>query len=521
VTATKPGPRGWSGRAAGEVTVVAAPDRFRAPSNQVCGMWPFAAGTGAPIIGVPLGRHLRTALGTTVCCDPISWFQKARLISNPSEFVLGLPALGKSSLVRRQCAGLHGFGVNPVVLGDLKPDYVDLIRALDGQVITLGPGRGHLNVLDPGDAKAAADRLANAARKAGDRQQVQRLTSLRAEVLAEAHTRRKTMLAALMTILRAGVPPTDREESIIGRALHLADERAASRTGVPWAPGADVPVIEDLLEVIREAPQQVRQVAIDRGSMERYQAITESLEATLVALSDPAGRFGDTFARHTTTRMRLDQPVAYDVSSVDDSQLDFQAAVLLACWSQGFGAINIANVLADAGLEPRRHYFVVMDELWRPLRSGRGMVDKIDALSRLNRQRGVGVAMITHTMSDLQLIDAADTAKAYGLVERVGVLLCAGLPTREVAKLREVVRFSRREEADLTSWTNPPAWDSKAGREAPPPGRGKFLIKVGGRPGIPVQVTLTQVEQDLAVHDTNKLWHTVSRIGKVHEDVPA
>ena len=43
---------------------------------------------------------------------------------------------------------LAGFGVLPLVLGDLKPDYVDLIAALDGQVIRLGRGRGYLNVLD-------------------------------------------------------------------------------------------------------------------------------------------------------------------------------------------------------------------------------------------------------------------------------------------------------------------------------------------------------------------------------------
>ena len=42
----------------------------------------------------------------------------------------------------------------PLVLGDLKPDYVDLIAALDGQVIRLGRGRGYLNVLDITLAKA-------------------------------------------------------------------------------------------------------------------------------------------------------------------------------------------------------------------------------------------------------------------------------------------------------------------------------------------------------------------------------
>lgn len=59
--------------------------------------------------------------------------------------------------------------------------------------------------------------------------------------------------------------------------------------------------------------------------------------------------------------------------------------------------MNIANALADAGLEPRRHYLVVLDELWRALRIGHGMIDRVDALTRLNRQRGVGLAMISHT----------------------------------------------------------------------------------------------------------------------------
>ena len=83
------------------------------------------------MIGVPLGKNLAT--GAAVCCDPISWFQRAQLISNPSMFVLGKPGLGKSSLTRRMATGLAGYGTIPLVLGDLKPDYVDLIEALDGR----------------------------------------------------------------------------------------------------------------------------------------------------------------------------------------------------------------------------------------------------------------------------------------------------------------------------------------------------------------------------------------------------
>jgi hypothetical protein len=99
------------------------------------------------------------ATGATVCCDPISWFQRAQLISNPSAFILGKPGLGKSTATRRMATGLAGYGVIPLVLGDLKPDYVDMVTALGGQVIPLGRGRGSLNVLDPGEATEAADRL--------------------------------------------------------------------------------------------------------------------------------------------------------------------------------------------------------------------------------------------------------------------------------------------------------------------------------------------------------------------------
>ncbi|WP_211287010.1 ATP/GTP-binding protein [Georgenia soli] len=478
--------RGWLGRGRGESFYVQAADEWRGTSVQVCGLWPFAVGAGTPMVGVPLGRHIHT--GATLCCDPISWFQRAKLISNPSAFVLGKPGLGKSTLVRRMATGLAGYGVMPLVLGDLKPDYVDLIEALGGQVITLGRGRGYVNVLDPGEALEAAERL----RAAGYEKEA-------AQVLADAHGRRHTMVSALVTIMR-GAPPTDREETILDRALKVLDAR---HNGIP--------VLGDLLRVIQEGPQEVRAAALDRGDQARYQAITENLEASLVGLVD-GGRLGETFARPTTNPMRRDRPVVYDVSSIDDTDMDLQAATLLACWSAGFGTVNVANALADAGLEPRRHYFVVLDELWRALRAGRGMVDRVDALTRLNRQRGVGVAMISHTMSDLlALAHEEDRMKARGFVERSGMVICGGLPGAEMPQLTAAVPFSRAEQDLLIGWQDPPAWDPAAGQEAEPPGRGKFLVKVGGRPGIPIDVQLTEVE--MGIHDTNKLWHTVSRIG--------
>ena len=495
-TASRPaGPRararGWPGRGGGASPVLAVPDTWRATSVQACGLWPFAAGTGSPVVGVPLGRHLTS--GATVCCDPISWFQRAKLIANPSCFVLSKPGLGKSTIVRRMALGLAGYGAIPLVLGDLKPDYVDLVEALGGQVVPIGPGRGHLNVLDPGQAHAAADRLVGTARSA---------------VLADAHSRRLTMTAALITLLRSS-PPTDREETLLDRALRVLDDRH---------PG--VPLLGDLLQVVRDAPEDLRAVAIDHGDLSRYRAITEGLEASLVGLLG-SGRLGETFARPTTRPMDRDRPVVFDVSGVDDAQSDLQAASLLACWSAGFSNVNIAHALADAGLEPRRHYFVVLDELWRALRAGKGMVDRVDALTRLNRQRGVGMAMISHTMSDLlALPDEADRMKARGFVERAGMVVCGGLPAAEMPLLRSAVPFSGVEEDMLVSWQDPPVWDPDTGVESAPPGRGNFLVKVGGRPGIPVHVELSATERDLALHDTNKMWHTASRLGRLADPAP-
>ena len=134
-------------------TVVQPPDEWRATTVQACGLWPFAAGTGTPMVGVPLGRNMLS--GATLCCDPISWFQRAGLISSPSVFVLGKPGLGKSTVVRRMALGLSAYGVLPLVLGDLKPDYVDLVQAIGGQVVTLGRGRGHRQAL----AHEAAERV--------------------------------------------------------------------------------------------------------------------------------------------------------------------------------------------------------------------------------------------------------------------------------------------------------------------------------------------------------------------------
>jgi hypothetical protein len=468
----RPGVRGWGGTGGGAMPYLQAAPEWRGTTVQVCGLWPFGAGSGTPMVGVPLGKHLQT--DATVCADPISWFARAHLISNPSMFVLGQPGLGKSTVVRRMALGLAGYGVHPLVFGDLKPDYVPLVRALKGQVITLGRGRGHLNVLDPGEAKSAAARLTGSARRALD---------------ADIHGRRLNLVSGLITIIRTtGI--TDREETILNTALRILDDRHEG-----------TPVLGDLLQVIKDAPEAVRAVALDRGQLDRYRDITEGLESSLTSLLGD-GRLGATFAQQTTEPMRRDRPVCFDISSIDDSDETLQAAALLSCWSYGFGAVSAAQALADAGLEPQRNYFLIMDELWRVLRAGKGMVDRVDGLTRLQRNIGVGMALTTHTTKDLMaLATEEDRLKAVGFLERAGMIVCAGLPREEMPRLTQVVDMTSVEQSMVTSWSTPPGWDPAA----VPPGRGHVMIKVGGRPGIPLRVTLTPAEVEL--NDTNRRWH--------------
>jgi hypothetical protein len=482
----RPTARGLRGPGRGRVSYVEAPPEWRGTTVQVCGLFPFAVGGGSPTIGVPLGRNLLT--GATVCCDPLSWFSRARLILNPSMFLLGLPALGKSTLVRRMVLGLAGSGTVPLVLGDLKPDYVDTVRALGGQVVRLGRGLGSLNVLDVGALDIAADQL----QTAGQRRPA-------AALREEAHGRRTVMVEALVTLVR-GTRPTDTERAVLSAALRLlADRHDTARVADP---AAAAPLLADLLAVLEAAPDPVRLPTLDRGDTRAYRDVIDPLQRSLLSLLD--GPLGSVFAHPTSQRLRLDAPaVAVDVSGISAGDVTLQAAVLLACWSDGFGAVEAANALADAGLAPQRRFFIVLDELWRVLRSGEGMVDQVDQLTRLNRNSGVGQAMVTHSMADLRALRRPeDRDKAKGFIERAGLVVCGGLPAQEVDELSEIVAFSRAERRQVTSWSTPPGWDAAA----LPPGVGKFLLKSGQRPGIPVHVTLTRAELDAAVHDTNKRW---------------
>ena len=59
----------YAGRAA---HVTAAPE-YQATTAQVCGLYPFVAGSGTPAVGTPVGRH--QLWGEVVCLDPLAWLR--------------------------------------------------------------------------------------------------------------------------------------------------------------------------------------------------------------------------------------------------------------------------------------------------------------------------------------------------------------------------------------------------------------------------------------------------------------
>lgn len=474
-----PGKHGWALPGGGRSVQVDAQPEFRGPSNHVCGLYPFSVGSTMHLVGTVLGRHLGGR--GMVCGDPISWFV-AKLIRNPSGFVLGRPGVGKSSLLRRIVALLPRRGVIPMVLSDLKPDYVKLIRRLKGQVIEVGRGRGHVNPMDLGPLAAKLHQLPDRARGIA---------------LADLRGRRLNVIAGLCE-LALGARLDTHESNVLSAALSVWDKRNPGKVGL----------IGDVRAIVEEAPLELRSAANARRSDDRYWQRVERLLDALVALSGESEVFGDVFARHTTNPMELEKPMVFDLSSFEGLDRRLQAGVQLVCWSYGSAGVHAAKVLAAAGLAPQRHYLLVMDELWRTLRAAAFMVDRVDELTRLNRTLGIGQLLCTHTMDDLNL-DGRDgplTKQAWGLVGRSEMVYLGGLTQGEMGNLDEVYALSESERDMLTAWSVEGRVNPETNKVDEMPGQGNFLMKIGKQTGVAFHVDFTECEKEPS--NTNEAWTT-------------
>ena len=427
---------GWTIPDAGRAACITPRPEYQATTTQLCGLYPFVAGSGTPTAGTPVGRH--QLWGEVVCLDPLAWL-RAGLVTNPGMFVLGQPGTGKSALVKRLVTGAVAVGTRVLVLGDTKPDYTRLVAHLGGQVIRIGRGLDKINPLDAGPLGTA----------------LARMTGPDAERLRqELRSRRLSLLLALATLVREA-RISNAEEVILGRAIDLLDERLA---------GTREPTVADVLNVIEDGPDTLRSAA-RADTPHGYRARVADLVFTLDLLC--TGSLARVFDGATSQPIDLDAPAVWvDISAVKAAGDKLLTAAMLCTWSYGFGCVDAAAALADLGAGPRRPYLAVMDELWRALRGAPGLVEHADSLTRLNRAKGMASIMITHSLADLDaLASPEDRAKARGFVDRSAITLLAGLPPRELARVGEITPLTGPERALVTSWSAP---ESYPARRTPP-----------------------------------------------------
>lgn len=493
-----PGDRGWVVRGSGQTAVVQSALEWRGTTRQICGMWPFAGGSSLPPIGAPLGTHLLT--GATVSADPMSWFV-GQIINVPSGFVLGRPSVGKSTLVRRMLAFLDWSGVIPMILADLKPDYRYLVeREMGGKMVPVGEvttsddGRTTVGHINPLDLLGHFGNLAELDYR------------VRAWAVDKLLSQQINVLQGILEIANQGHPLTGQEVSVLAGALRIL-QIGEDRQPLP----GPAPTIRDVLAVLSaKQPEGSLKAKLLVEKDEEFHAETRNLRILLTALLE-GGQFGAVFDG-PTQHLDLDRPGGFDVSAIDDEDHAKQAAVQLACWSYGVTSIALKTRMADLGLAPRKRYMLVMDELWRLLRASNTLVYRVDKLTRINREMGVGQVMITHTMDDLKLGSEELTRIAWGFVGRSSMVFCGGLVGGEFGNLEEVFALSRREKAMITDWAAEGGFDPASGKGTGPRGRGKFLMKLGKEPGIPYQVNLTDRERRSS--DTNRRWDELA----VHDD---
>ncbi|OAH29797.1 ATP/GTP-binding protein [Corynebacterium stationis] len=481
-------PRGFTGRNSGFCAVQAGPPEWQTTTNLGCGFNPNVVGAAAPVVGTPLGRHVTT--GAEVACDPLAWFREG-IIANPSCFVLSLPGLGKSTLIRKMLMGGVASGHIPIVAGDIKAEYVGFTQQVGGQVIKIGHGFGHLNPLDVG----ALGRVIPLLEAHSDNPDV---AAAVVKAKEQIHGRQVTMVSTLVSLGRGG-PIKDFEAMLISAALREIYESE----DIDWL---NPPILQDLIDHIEQGSDDLRVKGRARTD-EQWDARIDALVLSLNSLLD--GQTGRIFSGQTTTPIEVDSPaVCIDVSAIDRGDSAMKAAVMMACWSNAFGAIEAAHMLADAGLAPQRYFSVTLDEMWQVLSSAPGMVSRVDELTRLNRTEATSLQMVTHTFKDLAALPTEEDRKtAMGFIERAGMVICGGLPTSELDILSNQLEFSPAEAAMITSWSRgaPPKRARTRGARANPPGLGRFMIKPSkdGSPGIPVKTELFASEIAYRLHDTN------------------
>lgn len=452
-----PPARGWAASGGGRDHHVGSATLWQGTSTQLAGLYPFVGGSGSRVRGVPIGHDLHTH--EPVGLHPGDWL-KSGLITNTGMWVQAQPGVGKSAFAKRLGTGLCAMGWMMFVPADVKGEYSPLISRLGGTVIKIGRGFDAINPLDPGPlgqllATVPAGRQRDALRE-----------SIRA---------RQTALLEGLLLLELDRAPTTTERNLVSRALDVATD--ATDDGQPTIP--------EVRAVLDQAPQALLDAARVEGRPERYFDLMREVLSALDLLVD--GPLRGLFDRRSTARLDPASPAtSLDISVLDEETDEVVAAAMLCSWAWGSGMIEARQ--AGAG----KNILWIQDEAWRALRTGPGLVEKSDRMTRLNRHKGVASVYLTHSMDDLEALPSAeDRAKARGIASRCAIHVYGGLPATELSSL--AVSLSSREADMLASWQSAGTW--VPGQRHP--GRGLYLIKAGERAGLPVRMHLNRRELEL------------------------
>ncbi|MFF2546651.1 ATP-binding protein [Kitasatospora sp. NPDC058063] len=456
---------GWGGPFGGRAANEDTGTVYTGPTSQIALIGPFLLGAGLPARGVPVGRDVLT--GELVCIDPSGWTGK--LTTNPGVWVMAQPGVGKSALIKRICLVYVAFGHLMCVPADVKGEYSMMVRELGGSVLRIGTGTERINPLDSGPLKHRLPILPTVDRAA------------LSDVLNGR--RLETLGALLATRVGLGRQPDEIERSALTTAVQLAADAV---------PGAD-PVVPDVIAVLRQAPEALRSKLAADG--DTYLGLTRSIVAGLDNLVD--GPLKGMFDGQTTTPVDLTAPaVSVDISALRARGNDVVSAGMIASWAYTYSSIDSARSL---GLLHRK-LVLPMDEMWRALRAGPGLVDAMDGISRLNRTTDDVSIYATHSTLDSESLPTEeDRAKARGLMDRCDTWVIGGSTDEELSRVSGKRALTEQERMMITSWASATSTGLDTSDQIHP-GRGKYLIKLGSRPGIAAAMTLTTTE--------HRLYHT-------------
>ena len=462
--------KGFTGFGGGRWGKRPSPPQWYASSTQLCGINPFSAGTSRPNIGTPLGRDMN--VGTAVAGDMKTWYDTG-LISSSSMMLFGLNGNGKSTVAQRFIYSMAARGIVPMIFDPLKNEYRDLVEQMGGKVFSIGPrGKDRINLLHLGALGEAAAKIG------GD---------LGAELRGEAIGKAVDMVALVVQINR-GLPLSDSEDAVLALLVRAVIERVENAS------------LHDLKDAFLETPPEVL-AAVACRDREEFLREYRSLHLSVLAVLN--GEMGPLIGGRESMSVPLGNPggFAFDTSSIPSSNTKLLSAAMLATWNIGFSAI-------DAHWELSRHdpsvpwggYLAVQDEFWYPMRACEGIIDRVDRVGRTNRGLGVSELKITHSPKDfLSLPNEKDRATAKGFAQRSGVLGLMALSLDDLHDLSAVQPLNAKEIETVSGFNAPPDWKPRPnadGSPAAPPGAGKILFKVPGRVGIPVQMSLTEIEKN-------------------------